>query len=256
MNPDPGWFFASRLENPQTWNQYSYALNNPLTNTEPDGYDCVYLNDAGTGAESVDANSSSGECGSTGGYYVDGTATKLTTYSNSNDVALSGQVGGNQLGQGQSTDAYYSSVYANQNAANLQTVDVSDTSTLMEYSYGTYLPNLRYSTDPYPTRMFGTHYCGPGGGGVPVNALDAACAAHDACYAAAGISAANNAASGSMTLQQAAAAQACNAALGAAAAANPGIRGSTRVSEWLKHGDQLLPLLGIDGHLAPGTAIR
>ena len=95
-----------------------------------------------------------------------------------------------------------------------------------------------------------------GGGGVPVNALDAACKAHDACYAAAGISAANNAASGSMTLQQAAAAQACNAALGAAAAANPGTRGSTRVSEWLKHGDQLLPLLGIDGHLAPGTAVR
>lgn len=59
-----------------------------------------------------------------------------------------------------------------------------------------------------------------------------------------------------MTLQQAAAAQGCNAALAAAAAAHPEIRGSTRVSEWLKHGDQLLPALGIDGNLAGGTAVR
>ena len=93
-------------------------------------------------------------------------------------------------------------------------------------------------------------------GGVPINALDAACKAHDQCFEAAGISAANNARGGSMTLQQAAAARGCNAVLGAAAAAHPEIRGSTTVSEWLKHGDQILPTLGIDGHLAAGTAIR
>jgi RHS repeat-associated protein len=80
LSPDPGWFFASRLENPQTWNLYSYALNNPLKNTDPDGYDCVYLNNAGNGVESVDQQSDSGECGTNGGYWVDGTATRVTLF--------------------------------------------------------------------------------------------------------------------------------------------------------------------------------
>lgn len=261
MSPDPGWFFASHLENPQTWNQYSYALNNPLTNTDPDGYDCVYLNNAGNGVESVDANSSQAECTGdgtsknpgTGGYWVDGTATQVTLFTNSNDVGLSGQIGGSQLGQGQSTDAFYSSVNATEQSALETSTDVNNT--MLPGVIGP-APNIRYTIDPYQTRLFGTHFCGPGGGGVPINALDAACKAHDECFGAAGLSAANNAGGGSMTLQQAAAAQGCNAALAAAAAAHPEIRGSTRVSEWLKHGDQLLPLLGIDGHLAGGTAVR
>lgn len=117
-------------------------------------------------------------------------------------------------------------------------------------------PNIRFTVDPYQTRLFGTHWCGAGGGAVPVNALDSACKAHDQCFDAAGISAANNNGGGNMTLQQASAASQCNAALGAAAAAHPEIRGSTRISEWLRHGDELLPTLGIDGHLAAGTAVR
>lgn len=36
-------------------------------------------------------------------------------------------------------------------------------------------------------RLFGTHYCGPGGGGRVNGALDSACQAHDACYASAGL---------------------------------------------------------------------
>jgi RHS repeat-associated protein len=30
MSPDPGWFMEADPTNPQTWNLYSYALNNPL----------------------------------------------------------------------------------------------------------------------------------------------------------------------------------------------------------------------------------
>jgi len=37
------------------------------------------------------------------------------------------------------------------------------------------------------TRLFGTHYCGPGGGGSVGPGLDSACAAHDACYKDAGV---------------------------------------------------------------------
>ncbi|MEA2541319.1 MAG: Phospholipase [Acidobacteriaceae bacterium] len=36
-------------------------------------------------------------------------------------------------------------------------------------------------TDPNH-RLFGTHYCGPGGGGDTTSGLDKLCAAHDACY--------------------------------------------------------------------------
>jgi len=117
-------------------------------------------------------------------------------------------------------------------------------------------PQFRMNFDPYPRRFFGTHWCGPGGGGVPVNALDAACNAHDQCFDAAGIAAANNAGGGNMTLQQAAAAQGCNAAL--AAAAHPELPGYTRVSQWLKHGDLLFAISHgrYDGQLAAGTATR
>jgi hypothetical protein len=42
--------------------------------------------------------------------------------------------------------------------------------------------------DPFPKRLFGTHWCGPGGAGPPINDLDAACMSHDMCYDAVGAS--------------------------------------------------------------------
>jgi hypothetical protein len=72
--------------------------------------------------------------------------------------------------------------------------------------------------------------------------MDAACKAHDQCYAAAGISAsynlsASNGGSGG-TLAQATAAQACNQALYNAARLNAGSPGAKAVREWLKNGDK------------------
>jgi RHS repeat-associated protein len=107
LSPDPAWLFAADPNNPQSWNLYSYALNNPLINIDPTGYDCVYLNNAGNGVESTDTNSNFGECDNNGGYWVDGTFTSGTVYSNSNDVYLHGTE------NGQLTDAYYNSVSAN-----------------------------------------------------------------------------------------------------------------------------------------------
>ncbi len=83
MTPDPLGPWVADANNPQSWNLYSYAQNNPLTNTDPTGLDCVYFNDSGSGIESVDHNSGSGECGSNGGDYVNGRIQSAQYFSDS-----------------------------------------------------------------------------------------------------------------------------------------------------------------------------
>jgi len=85
LSPDPGWFLAADLSNPQAWNQYSYGLNNPLTNTDPMGLDCVYFNATGDASESIDQNSNSGECGANGGDWVNGTTSFSKIQYNANN---------------------------------------------------------------------------------------------------------------------------------------------------------------------------
>jgi RHS repeat-associated protein len=115
LSPDPGGLFAQNPADPQSWNLYAYARNNPLSNVDPYGYDCVYLNNAGNDIDrdtngnptGIDSNSNSGECGQNGGYWVDGTVNHVNLFTNSNDVGLSGTMGSN--GAQTSTDAYYTS---------------------------------------------------------------------------------------------------------------------------------------------------
>jgi RHS repeat-associated protein len=76
MSPDPSGLLAQRPEDPQSWNLYAYARNNPLIYLDPTGLDCVYANDAGNGVESIDHNSNSGECGQNGGSWVPGYASE------------------------------------------------------------------------------------------------------------------------------------------------------------------------------------
>ena len=40
------------VEDPQSWNLYPYVRNNPLTNTDPDGHDCVVQTAGGPPFES------------------------------------------------------------------------------------------------------------------------------------------------------------------------------------------------------------
>jgi hypothetical protein len=79
------------------------------------------------------------------------------------------------------------------------------------------------SPDPYIKRLFGTHWCGPGGEGPTVNQLDAACKAHDECYDRLGYTALSN-----FSLIQDPGLQACNQALCDAAKKSSDL-GATRV---------------------------
>ncbi len=85
LSPDPSGLFYANPSNPQSFNLYSYAQNNPLKNTDPTGLDCVYFNNAGNAVESIDHSSNSGECGQNGGDFVNGTTSASQIQYNSNN---------------------------------------------------------------------------------------------------------------------------------------------------------------------------
>ena len=66
MSPDPSGLLAQHPENPQSWNLYAYARNNPLILIDRNGLDCVYANDAGNGVESIDHDSNSASAAARG----------------------------------------------------------------------------------------------------------------------------------------------------------------------------------------------
>jgi RHS repeat-associated protein len=96
MQPDPAGMMAVDIGSPQTLNRYTYVLNNPLSLVDPFGLDCAYLNSSGTGVEKggIDQNSSSGECGKTGGYWVEGSVTNVTIGGDAETVSLTGTTNG------------------------------------------------------------------------------------------------------------------------------------------------------------------
>ena len=68
MSPDPENYGANIL-NPQSWNMYSYAMNNPLINVDPDGRECVW--DDGSYDSKDDPDSGSADkCSGLGGTWI------------------------------------------------------------------------------------------------------------------------------------------------------------------------------------------
>jgi RHS repeat-associated protein len=74
MSPDPSQLAYADPTNPQSLNLYSYALNNPVINTDPSGLACVYIDVSGNVSVSNFGTDSLWEsgCSSNGGNYVDG----------------------------------------------------------------------------------------------------------------------------------------------------------------------------------------
>jgi RHS repeat-associated protein len=85
-SPDNG--SDQEASNPQSWNLYGYVQNNPLTNTDPDGHDCINASNASSGTVSIIPTSNPGDCGK-GFTYVDGTINASSLTYNSGTGILS-----------------------------------------------------------------------------------------------------------------------------------------------------------------------
>jgi RHS repeat-associated protein len=89
MSPDPAGLEYADPSHPQSLNLYSYAQNNPLTNTDPTGMYCDYSDhsDPSSGFDSsqFDFHSSSSECAQNGGQFVNDAYTHQDASGNSVD---------------------------------------------------------------------------------------------------------------------------------------------------------------------------
>jgi hypothetical protein len=89
-------------------------------------------------------------------------------------------------------------------------------------------------------RLFGTHYCGPGGGGRDVNQLDSLCHVHDDCYGAFNVDASVNLPghhSTPLSGAQIAGIRGCNQALATGAKGLIGrVTGAEYIYSWLTNG--------------------
>ncbi|MGO9340031.1 MAG: RHS repeat-associated core domain-containing protein [Terracidiphilus sp.] len=73
MSPDPSQLAYADPTNPQSFNLYSYAWNNPLVNTDPSGLECVWDDGSFDSKDDPQTGSSSG-CSGQGGTWIDPTA--------------------------------------------------------------------------------------------------------------------------------------------------------------------------------------
>jgi RHS repeat-associated protein len=90
MSPDDG--SDQDPSAPQSWNLYSYVQNNPLSNTDPDGNDCVTQTRTSSTTESVSVNT--GNCSGNVGdgqtqTYVSGTVTGYQVGATGNSLDIS-----------------------------------------------------------------------------------------------------------------------------------------------------------------------
>jgi len=80
---DPFLVPSADFENPQSLNLYSYVHNNPLTNTDPDGHDCIdTTNFSKDGTVTITAGDSCANNLGPNGTYVNGTINPNTVTAN------------------------------------------------------------------------------------------------------------------------------------------------------------------------------
>ncbi len=90
MSPDPSGLYYADPNNPQSLNLYSYVLNNPLRNVDPDGLSC-YWDDGTHDDDPSEGGASQSDCASQGGTWIDKPTTfvSVTANPNNDDVSTS-----------------------------------------------------------------------------------------------------------------------------------------------------------------------
>jgi RHS repeat-associated protein len=244
VSPDPSGLSFADPTNPQSLNLYSYAQNNPLTNTDPTGLQCVWDDgsfDSYDDPESGDFNSCTG---------LGGTWYEPGTYAPGVDWASTNSNGTLTLHVDTSGSSSYTPPTADDAADDVimstlygKLVDATDS--LMNVVVG------GSDTDQSsPSLFLNTTYCGPGGAGPTTGVPNGLCYVHDRCFDRAGLDANSNTPGGpGMTSSQMKAAKACNQGLYNGARSNPNARGSKALQWWLTNGAQV-PFRYI---LYPGT---
>jgi hypothetical protein len=214
MSPDPSGLSAENPANPQSWNLYSYVLNNPLVHIDPTGLDCVYYNNPGDDVEEVDHHSNSDFCKSDGGNWEEGTTYKgwqqydkasgtWTGFSlDSSNVFMYGGVspGGDGTGSGLN---YVGACQGN--CLYGTSASISSINDQLQWSGGTLVGMMEFAisqTDGlsnasrdlinFTAGLSVNHWCGAGGSGVPGNSNDWACLAHDYGYSINGLTVGSN----------------------------------------------------------------
>src|SRR5690242_6243104 len=187
------------LRNPQSFNRYSYVLNNPLNSVDPTGLDCVYFNNQGNDVESIDHNSNSKECGENGGDWVNGTTYKdLTAYNSATDKwqIVSYDTNAEQIYWSEAlapgTESGGTSCSGNCDTANgYSEIGYQFFNSQLQpgiYWYGAlnWAVNETNRVPKYQQWAIGDpngrHWCGAGGTGVPTGNDDWSCMAHDTNY--------------------------------------------------------------------------
>ena len=203
LSPDPLGPWVADAGDPQSWNMYAYGRNNPLTNIDPTGLDCVNFNSSG-GVSGITPtnntqtlNTQASNCGNNGGNWVDGTV-------DPNNIVSNGQ-GGFNVSSSDGTNVYYTTMtapgqqadgttcsgncisgYSQQSLANVDSLIVAgNLNNFMQWLPRNGTPNNPGAQTPlgFPwNKISNNNYCGPNGAGAPSSRNDWACAVHDYNY--------------------------------------------------------------------------
>jgi hypothetical protein len=242
MSPDPTQLGFADPTNPQSLNLYSYVRNNPLAFVDPYGEFCYQVSGNGNTVTVDNTAQSASNCAS-GATWINGTA---TSYSYGSDGVI--QIGYSDSSSGSSGTLSFASpdvsIDSSGNIQNPWLLPISSTAQSNPGLIGVGVEGF----NKYQSRLFGMHWCGPGGGGPTTSPNDAACRAHDKAYAAAGASAAMNTGGATPTPAQAQAMKAANQAMYDAVQKNPAEFSTPFLANWL--------LGNIPGTMYPGTAAQ